>query len=140
MFEEKRQNTFSKKHEEKRLGTNASEQDFQIEISTVRAPMHQVNAIEVTNKRNNYISITTVNASTSTNNNKFSLIRDEETEITAKVRNADDVIYDSVLLSIDKAKRKSAEKAKEVATGDINPAAIAAKKDAQDIALLLENQ
>jgi hypothetical protein len=59
-----------------------------------------------------------------------------ETKNQTGVRNAGDVLYDSVLLSIDKAKRKSVEKAKEVATRDISPAAIAAKKDAQDIATL----
>ena len=41
-----------------------------------------------------------------------------------------------VMLAIDKAKRKSVEKAKEFITRDANPAAIAAKKDAEDIAAL----
>jgi hypothetical protein len=63
-------------------------------------------------------------------------MRDEESDITTRVRNAGDVLYDSLLLSIDKAKRKSVEKAKELATRDISPAAIAAKNDAQDIATL----
>ncbi len=42
------------------------------------------------------------------------------------------------MLAIDKAKRKSVEKAKELAIRDISPAAIAAKKDARDIAILGE--
>ncbi len=139
MFEEKRQYPFSKKHEEKGLGENASEQDIQIEVSTVQPPMHQINAIELRIKRNNNSNTATaLNIGTATNNN-FSLIRDEESDITTRVRNADDVLYNSVLLSIDKARRKSVEKAKEIATRDINLAVIAAKKDAQDIAALGES-
>lgn len=136
MFEEKRQYPFSKKHEEKGLGANDSERDIRIEVSTVQAPMHQINATELTIKRNNNNNNTTaVSTGTATNNN-FSLNRDEESGITRRVRNAGDVLYDSVLLSIDKARRKSVEKTKELATRDISPAAIAAKKDAQDIATL----
>ena len=141
MFEEKRQYLFSKKHEEKGLGAIASEQDIQIEVSSVQAPTPQVNAIEPTIKRNynnTTTTTTTVSIGTVTNNN-FSLMRDEETDLTKRVRKSGDVLYDSVLLSIDKARRKFAEKAKEVVTRDINPAAIAAKKDAQDIAALGES-
>ena len=138
MFEQKRQYPFSKKHEEKGLAANVSEQDIQIEVSTVHAHTHQVNAIEPTIKRNNNNNTTTpttVSGGIATNNN-FSLMRYEETDLTTRVRNAGDALYDSVHLSMDKAMRKSTEKAKEVATRDINPAAIAAKKDAQDIAAL----
>lgn len=139
MFEQKRQYPFSKKHEEKGLGANVSEQDIQIEVSTVHAPTHQVNAIEPTIKRNNNnnttTTTTTVSGGTATNNN-FSLMRYKETDLTTRVRNAGDALYDSVHLSMYKAMRKSTEKAKEVATRDINLAAIAAKKDAQDIAAL----
>lgn len=138
MFEQKRQYPFSKKHEEKGLGANVSEQDIQIEVSTVHAPTHQVNAIEPTIKRNNNnntTTTTTVSGGTATNNN-FSLMRYKETDLTTRVRNAGDALYDSVHLSMDKAMRKSTEKAKEVATRDINLATIAAKKDAQDIAAL----
>jgi hypothetical protein len=139
MFEEKLQNPFSKKHEEKGLGAFASERDIQIEVSAVQAPTPQVNAIEPTIKRNyNNPTTTTVSIGTVTNNN-FSLIRDEETDLTKRVRKSGDVLYDSVLLSIDKARRKFAEKAKDVVTRDINPAEIAAKKDAQDIAALGES-
>jgi hypothetical protein len=138
MFEQKRQYPFSKKHEEKGLGANVSEQDIQIEVSTVHAPTHQVNAIEPTIKRNsnnNNNTTTTVIGGIATINN-FSLMRYEETDLTTRVRNAGDALYDSVHLSMDKAMRKSTEKAREVAKRDINPAAIAAKKDAQDIAAL----
>jgi hypothetical protein len=138
MFDEKRQYPFSKKHEEKGLGANASERDIRIEVSTVQAPMHQITGTELTIKRNNNNNnnnTTAVSTGTAINNN-FSLNRDEESGITRRVRNAGDVLYDSVLLSIDKARRKSVEKTKEVATRDISPAAIAARKDAQDIATL----
>jgi hypothetical protein len=78
MFEDKRQYPFSKKHEENGLGVNASEQDIQIEVSTVQAPTHQVNAIEPTIKtNNNNNNTTTVSTGIATNNN-FSLMRDEE--------------------------------------------------------------
>jgi hypothetical protein len=66
-------------------------------------------------------------------------MRDEETDITTRIRNTGDALYDSFVLSIDKTRRKSSEKAKEFATRDANPAAIAAKKDAQDIATLGES-
>ena len=139
MFEQKRHSSFSKKHEKKGLGANVSEQDIQIEVSTVHAPTHQVNAVEPTMKRNNNnnttTTTTTVSGGIATNNN-FSLMRYKETDLTTRVRNAGDALYDSVHLSMDKAMRKSTEKAKEVATRDINLAAIAAKKDAQDIAAL----
>jgi hypothetical protein len=139
MFEMRRQYPFSKKHEENGLGVNASEQDIQIEVSTVQAPTHQVNVIEPAIKRNNNNNNTTTVSTGIATNNNFSLMRDEETDLTMRVRNAGDVLYDSVLLSIDKAKRKSVEKAKELATRDISPAAIAAKNDAQDIAALGES-
>ena len=138
MFEQKRQYPFSKKHEEKGLGANVSEQDIQIEVSTVHPSTHQVNAVEPTIKRNNNsntTTTTTVSGGDATANN-FSLMRYKETDLTTRVRNAGDALYDSVHLSMDKAMRKSTEKAKEVATRDINLATIAAKKDAQDIAAL----
>lgn len=141
MFEQKRQYPFSKKHEEKGLGANVSEQDIQIEVSTVHAPTHQVNAIERTIKRNNNNNTTTTATTTTVSggiatNNNFSWMRYEETDLTTRVRNAGDALYDSVHLSMDKAMRKYIEKAKDVATRDINSAAIAAKNDAQDIAAL----
>jgi hypothetical protein len=136
MFKQKRQYPFSKKHEEKGLGANVSEQDIQIEVSTVHAPTHQVNAIEPTIKRNNNNNTTTTVSGGIATNNNFSLMRYKETDLTTRVRNAGDALYDSVHLSMDKAMRKSTEKAKEFATRDINLAAIAAKKDAQDIAAL----
>jgi CCR4-NOT transcriptional regulation complex NOT5 subunit len=139
MSEEKRQYLFSKKHEEKGLGAIASERNIQIEASAVQASTPQVNAIEPTIKTNNNNNNTTAVSTATVTNNNFSLMGDEETDLTMRVRNAGDVLYDSVLLSIDKAKRKSVEKAKELATRDISPAAIAAKNDAQDIAALGES-
>ena len=136
MFEQKRQYPFSKKHEEKGLGANVSEQDIQIEVSTGHASTHQVNAIEPTIKRNNNNNTTTTVSGGIATNNNFSLMRYKETDLTTRVRNAGDALYDSVHLSIDKTMRKCTEKTKEVATRDIKLAAIAAKKDAQDIAAL----
>jgi hypothetical protein len=81
MFEDKRQYPFLKKHDEKGLGADSSEQDIQIEVSTVQAPMHQINATELTIKRNNNNNTTTVSTGTAINNN-FSLMRDEESDIT----------------------------------------------------------
>jgi hypothetical protein len=134
MFEFNRQYSFSKEHEGKILGAIASEQDIQVELSTVQSPTGQLNVTEPTIRRNNNSNNTTTdNTATAVTNNNFSLLGDGETDITRRVRNAGDALYDSVLLSIGKAKRKSVEKAKEVVTRDINPAAIAAKKDAQDI-------
>src|SRR5918993_636537 len=100
MFEEKRQYPFSKKHEEKGLGVIASERDIQIEVSAVQASASQVNAIEPTIKRNYNNTTTTVSIGTVTNNN-FSLMRDEETDLTKRVRKSGDALYDSVVLSID---------------------------------------
>ena len=139
MFDEKRQYPFSMKHEEKGLGANASEQDIQIEVSNVQAPMHQINVIELAIKRDNNSNATTTVSTGSATDNNFSLMRDEETDITTRITNTGDVLYDSVLLSIDKARRKSSEKAKEFITRDANPAAIAAKKDAEDISALGES-
>jgi hypothetical protein len=138
MFEEKRQYPFSKQYDEKGVGANTSEQDMQIEVSTAQTPMHQINAIEPTIKRNN--SNTNYLSTATSADNNFSNIRDEEEgNVIVWVRNAGDVLYDSVIISFDKAKRKSAEKAKELATDDISPAAFAAKKDAHDIAALGES-
>ncbi len=71
---------------------------------------------------------TTITRTTSSKN--FHLITQEEEDLTIKVRNAGDALYDLVL---------SAQKVKELTTRDISPAAIAAKKDARDIAALGES-
>jgi hypothetical protein len=63
----------------------------------------------------------------------------EKEDLTIKVRNAGDALYDLVLSAIEKAKVVSAQKVKELATRDISPAAIAAKKDTRDIAALGES-
>jgi hypothetical protein len=105
---------------------------MQIEVSNTKATMHQVNAIEpIVEGDNNNTTITTTT--------NFHMIAQEEEDLTIKVRNADDALYDLVLSAIQKAKIISAQKVKELATGDISPAAIAAKKDARDIAALGES-
>jgi hypothetical protein len=81
---------------------------------------------------------TTITRTTSSKN--FHLItQEEEEDLTIKVRNAGDALYDLVLSAIEKAKILSAQKVKELTTRDISPAAIAAKKDARDIAALGES-
>jgi hypothetical protein len=82
---------------------------------------------------------TTNTAATTTTTTNFHAMTDEEADLTTKVRIAGDALYDMVVLAIDKAKRKSVEKAKEFVTRDTNPAAIAAKKDAEDISALGES-
>jgi hypothetical protein len=67
------------------------------------------------------------------------MITQEEEDLTIKVRNAGDALYDLILSAIEKAKILSAQKVKELTTRDISPAAIAAKKDARDIAALGES-
>ena len=131
MSEQKRQDRTSKEQEEKRgLEDAALEQDKQIEVSTTQAPMHNENAIKPVITRDHH---STINTSATTN---FHAMTDEEADLTTKVRIAGDALYDMVMLAIDKAKRKSVEKAKEFVTRDANPAAIAAKKDAHDITAL----
>src|SRR3712207_4308386 len=105
---------------------------MQIEVSeATNVNRSQKNAIEPV-VRENTATITT----TDTN---FHLMTREEEDLTIKVRNAGDALYDLVLSAIEKAKIVSAQKVKELATKDISPAAIAAKKDARDIAALGES-
>ena len=143
MSERKRQAPLSekekegKKREEEEEADNyeASEEDLQIEVSEVsestKAIRSQENAIEPLVRENtNTITTTTTN---------FHLMTQEEEDLTIKVRNAGDALYDLVLSAIEKAKIVSAQKVKELATRDISPAAIAAKKDARDIAALGES-
>jgi hypothetical protein len=109
---------------------------MQIEVSNTKTTMHQVNTIEsiVEGDNNNNNNNTTI---TTTAN--FNMITQEEEDLTIKVRKAGDALYDLVLNAIQKAKIISAQKVKELATGDISPAPIAAKKDARDIAALGES-
>ena len=91
--------------------------------------MHQENAIEPVVTEDTTIT-TTAN---------FHLITQEEEDLTIKVRRAGDALYDLVVATIEKAKKKSVEKSKEIISKDISAAAIAAKKDARDIAALGES-
>ena len=91
--------------------------------------MHQQNAIEPVVTEDTTIT-TTAN---------FHLITQEEEDLTIKVRRAGDALYDLVIAAIKKAKRKSVEKSRELISKGISPAAIAAKKDARDIAALGES-
>lgn len=135
MSERKRQAPLSEKEkqgekrEEEDDKDEASEQDIQIEVPD--ATRSQENAIEPVVKEN-----TTTIITTATN---FHLMTQEEEDLSIKVRNAGDALYDLVLSAIEKARFVSAQKVKELATRDISPAAIAAKKDARDIAALGES-
>jgi hypothetical protein len=140
MSERKRQAPLSekekqgeKREEEEDDNDEASKEDMQIEVpdATNDAIRSQKNAIEpVVTKNTNTITTTATN---------FQLMTQEEEDLTIKVRNAGDALYDLVLSAIEKAKIVSAQKVKKLATRDISPAAIAAKKDARDIAALGES-
>ncbi|MDQ3947557.1 MAG: hypothetical protein M3218_00350 [Thermoproteota archaeon] len=146
MSEQKRPAPISEKEEEKREeevddDDDASEQDMQIEVSktTKAITTSQKNAIKpvVKEDNNNYYNTTT--RITTAAAADFHLMTQEEDDLMIKVRNAGDALYDLVLSAIEKAKTISAQKVKELATRDISPAAIAAKKDAHDIAALGES-
>lgn len=146
MSEQKRPAPISEKEEEKREEAevdddDASEQDMQIEVSktTKAITTSQKNAIKpvVKEDNNNYYNTTT--RITTAAAADFHLMTQEEDDLMIKVRNAGDALYDLVLSAIEKAKTISAQKVKELATRDISPAAIAAKKDAHDIAALGES-
>ena len=111
---------------------------MQIEVSETTQPIttttSQESAIEPI-----VMEDTTTTLTLTTSSKNFHLITQEEEDLTIKVRNAGDALYDLVLSAIEKAKILSAQKVKELATRDISPAAIAAKKDARDIAALGES-
>ena len=146
MSEQKRPAPISEKEEEKREEVevdddDASEQDMQIEVSktTKAITTSQKNAIKpVVKEDNNYYYNTTTRITTAAAAD-FHLMTQEEDDLMIKVRNAGDALYDLVLSAIEKAKTISAQKVKELATRDISPAAIAAKKDAHNIAALGES-
>jgi len=137
MSEHKRQASIPEKEEDEKReedDDDASEQNMQIEVSkTTEATTSQENAIKpvVEGDNNNTTTITTAT--------NFHLMTQEEEDLTIKVRNAGDALYDLVLSAIEKAKTIAAQKVKELTTRDISPAAIAAKKDALDIAALGES-
>jgi hypothetical protein len=140
MSEHKRQAPIPEKEEDEKRdkeeednGDYASEQDMKIQLSNTKVRTFQTNTIEPVNRRDN--NITTSPSSTV----NFHLMTQEEEDLTIKVRNAGDALYDLVLSAIEKAKTIAAQKVKELATRDISPAAIAAKKDARDIAALGES-
>ncbi len=146
MSEQKRPAPISEKEEEKREEVevdddDASEQDMQIEVSktTKAITTSPKNAIKpvVKEDTNNYYNTTT--RITTAAAADFHLMTQEEDDLMIKVRNAGDALYDLVHSAIEKAKTISAQKVKELATRDISPAAIAAKKDAHDIAALGES-
>ena len=113
---------------------DASGQDRQTEASNTKATIHQENAIHHVVERD-----ATLTSTTTTTANNLHLMTQEEEDLTVKVRNAGDALYYLVLSAIEKAKTISSQKVKELATRDISPAALAAKKDAHDISTLGES-
>ncbi len=101
-----------------------SVQEKEVEVSATVTRKHKENAIEPVISDDTSVT-TTAN---------FHLIIQEEEDITILVRRAADALYDLVIAAVEKAKRRSVEKTKEFISKDINPSAIAARKDAQDIA------
>ena len=118
MSERKRRAPLSEKEkeEEKREEDDdkyeASQQDMQIEVpDATNAIRTQENAIEPVVKENT----TTLTTTTATN---FHLMTQEEKDLTIKVRNAGDALYDLVLSAIEKVKIILAQKVKELAAKD----------------------
>ncbi len=111
-------------HNEGKENASEQQQDMQIKISTTTSVTPSDNAIEPV-----------VIEETITVDN-FGATSKEEEDLTIKVRNAGDAFYDLVVSAVQKAKTVSVEKAKEIISKDLNPAAVAAKKDALDISTL----
>jgi len=131
MSEEKKQQTpIAEEEEEHKEGEEddaLKREDIQVKVSTTtNIATSQENAIEPV-----------IIEDTITVDN-FGVTSKEEEDLTIKVRNAGDAFYDLVSSAIEKAKNISVEKAKELVSKDLSPAAIAAKKDAQDIATVGE--
>jgi len=141
MSEQKRQDALPSKEEKERKidENNASEQDMQIQLSNTKVRTFQTNtnAIEPVIKKDSKITITS--SSPRSSNNNFHLMTQQEEDLTIKVRNTGDALYDLVISAVEKAKTVSSQKLKDLTTRDISPASIAAKKDAHDIATLGEN-
>ena len=128
MSEEKQQTPLAENEEYKEVAGDASEQeDMQVKISTK------------TNMNTSENSVEPVVIEDTITVDKFDVTSQDEEDLTIKVRNAGDAFYDLVTSAIEKAKNLSVEKAKELVSKDINPAAIEAKNDAQDIATVGES-
>jgi len=127
MSDEKQQAPIVEKEEEHKEGKDdaSKQEDMQVKISTkTNIRTSQENAVK-----------SVVIEDTKTVDN-FDVTTQEEEDLTIKVRNAGDSFYDLVRSAVEKAKNISVEKAKELVSKDLSPAAIAAKKDAQDIAIV----
>jgi hypothetical protein len=125
MSEEKRHAPIAEKEGHKESEPDTSKQeDTQVKISTTMNNTTSENAIEPV------VTGDTITV------NSFDVTSQREEDLTIKVRNAGDAFYDLVISAIEKAKNISVEKAKELVSKDLSPAAIASEKDAQDIATL----
>jgi len=125
MSEEKQHAPIPKKEEHKEgEPDNPKQEDMEVKNSTTTNITTSENAIEPVVLEDTM----TVDS--------FGATSQREQDLTVKVRNAGDAFYDLVNSAIEKAKNISVEKAKELVSKDLSPAAIASEKDAQDIATL----
>jgi hypothetical protein len=128
MSEEKQHTPSAEKEDPKEGKDDASKQEeMQVKISTKTNMTTSENSIE------QVVIDDTITV------DKFDVTSKEEEDLAIKVRNAGDAFYDLVSSAIEKAKNISVEKAKDLVSNDLNPAAIAAKKDAKDIATVGES-
>ncbi len=132
--QQQQQTPIAEKEEEHKEGEEdddaSKQEEIQVKVSTTtNIPTSQENAVEPV-----VIEDTIV-----VDKSNDVTIKEEEEELTTKVRNAGDAFYDLVSSAIEKAKNISVEKAKDLVSKDLSPAAIEAKKDAQDIATVGES-
>jgi hypothetical protein len=126
MPEEKQQTPIAEEDHKEGEDEASEQEDMQVRVSTTTSITTSENTIEPV-----------VVEDTITVDN-FSATTQEEEDLTIKVRKAGDAFSDLVVSAIERAKTISVEKAKELASKDLSPAAIAAKNDAQDIATVGE--
>jgi hypothetical protein len=131
MSEEEQKTSTAEREEDHNKGEDdaSKQEDIQVKISTRTNTSTPEDAIEPV----------VVEDTTTITVDKFDAIGKEEEDLTIKVRNAGDAFYDLVSSAIEKAKNISVKKAKELVSKDLSPAAITAKKDAQDIATVGES-
>ncbi len=129
MSEDKQQTPIAEEKEDHKEGEDDAsvQEDMQVKISTTTNITTSENTIEPV-----------VIEDTITVDN-FDVTTQAEEDLTIKVRKAGDAFSDLVVSAIERAKTISMEKAKELVSKDLNPAAIAAQKDAQDIATVGES-
>ena len=130
MSEEKQHAPSAEKEDHKEGKDDASKQEeMQVKVSTIPN--------KTTSQENATIEPIVIEDTITVD--KSDVTSKQEEDLTIKVRNAGDAFYDLVMSAIEKAKNISVEKAKDLVSKDLSPAAIAAKKDAQDISTVGES-